>query len=223
MDVRRRGTATERGDSAVTDGELVGRARRGDRSALADLFRRHVGSVRACVLAVLGPRDDVDDLVQESLVRGMAGLEKLRDPDRFGPWLRGITRHLCVDRIRRKPPPTATLDAVPEPAAPEAEIPDDHAELWRAIEALPESHRETLHLFYVAQLSYAEIGTQLGITAAAVNQRLTRARARLRDRLAATPSTGTRAGPNKNQRSESGAQKAQPNRPRPVDGKEENR
>ena len=73
-----------------SDGDLVVRAQAGDRSALASLVTRHVGSVRACVLAVLGPTSDLDDLVQEALVRGVDGLSSLRDPDRFGPWLRGI-------------------------------------------------------------------------------------------------------------------------------------
>ena len=167
-----------------SDGDLVVRAQAGDRSALASLVTRHVGSVRACVLAVLGPTSDLDDLVQEALVRGVDGLSSLRDPDRFGPWLRGIARHLSVDRIRRKPPAMAHLDAVPEPAAPILEPPEDHADLWQAIGTLSETLREALHLFYVARLGYAEIGERLGITTAAVNQRLTRARSQLRERLA---------------------------------------
>ncbi len=168
-----------------SDGDLVLRAQGGDRAALALLVRRHVGSVRACVLALLGPSPDLDDLVQEALLRGVEGVGSLRDPERFGAWLRGIARHLAVDRIRRKPPRTASLETVAEPAAREEETDLDHPELWLAIGGLPEALREALHLFYVARLGYAEIGERLGITSAAVNRRLTRARNQLRERLVA--------------------------------------
>lgn len=173
------------GGAERADRELVRRAKEGDRAALALLVRRHVGSVRACVLAVLGRTPDLDDLVQEALLRGVERIGTLRDADRFGPWLRGIARHLALDRIRRKPPPSAPIDAVAEPAAPEDDPEADTEELWRAIEGLPETLREALHLFYVARLGYAEIGERLGITSAAVNRRLTRARQRLRERLTA--------------------------------------
>jgi len=169
--------------------ELVLRAQGGDRAALALLVRHHVGSVRGCVLAVLGPTPELDDLVQESLLRGIEGLASLRDPERFGPWLRGIARHLAIDRIRRRPPAEARLDGVAEPAAPESAPPavegEEAAELWRSIAALSEPLREALHLFYGARLGYAEIGARLGITPAAVNRRLTRARQQLRERLEA--------------------------------------
>ena len=168
--------------------ELVLRAQGGDRAALALLLRRHIGSVRACVLALLGATAELDDLVQESLLRGIEGLPTLRDPERFGPWLRGIARHICVDRIRRKRPRTSPLDGVEEPAAPETATEGDAegaADLWRSISALSEPLREALHLFYGARLGYAEIGARLGITPAAVNRRLTRARQQLRDRLEA--------------------------------------
>lgn len=165
------------------DAPLVRRATAGDGQALGLLVHRHVGSVRACVLAVLGPTDDLDDLVQEALVRAIGSLDSLREPERFGPWLRGIARHICIDRIRRKPPPNAPLEAVPEPAAPSPDEPADTAALLAAVGTLPEKLREALHLFYVGKLGYAEIGERLGITSAAVNRRLTRARNLLRERL----------------------------------------
>ena len=166
-----------------SDGDLVRRAQEGDRSALDALLTAHVGSVRACVLTVLGPTSDLEDLVQEALLRAVEGLGRVRDPERFGPWIRTLTRHLCVDRIRRKKPTPAPLDAVAEPSARPEELPPEHNDLWGAIGSLPEKLREAIVLFYVSELSYAEIATRLEITPAAVNRRLTRARDTLRQRL----------------------------------------
>ena len=76
----------------MTDGELVRRARAGDRSALTDLAHRWAGRVVArCHAAVRRP-DAADDLAQETLLRGLRGLSSLADPEKFGPWLCGILR-----------------------------------------------------------------------------------------------------------------------------------
>ncbi len=84
------------------DRELVLRARQGDRSSLEALLRRHTRRVRACVIAVLGAREDLDDILQETMIRGMTRLSALREPEQVDAWLPGIARNLCRDRIRRK-------------------------------------------------------------------------------------------------------------------------
>lgn len=169
------------------DGELVRQARAGDRTALATLVHRHVGRVRATVLALLGRHPEADDIVQETLLRGIQGLATLEDPNRVGAWLRGISRNLCRDTLRRRnrdmPQPLA---AELEPgAAPESTVgpAEDLADLSNAVANLPEKLREAVLLFHMEGMSYEAIAEQLEITTAAVNQRLTRARQCLRDRL----------------------------------------
>ena len=74
-----------------------------------------------------------------------------------------------------------------EPVDPRAPAGEDDGErlaaLRREVARLPRSQREVLLLFYFVRMSYADMATALGITAAAVNQRLSRARQQLRAAL----------------------------------------
>lgn len=172
------------------DAELVTHALRGDRSALEELVRRHIGTVRGTALAVLGPHPDLDDVTQEVMLGAIERLHTLRARDRVGPWLRGITRNQCRDRLRRPHRNEELRDDVAGDVLPAAGDPPGvevgESPLLQAVAALPEKLREALLLFYVEDASYAEIGERLGISAAAVNRRLTRARQLLRERFEGT-------------------------------------
>ena len=124
-------------------------------------------------------------MVQETFLRAYEGLPRVLDAGRFGAYVHGIAQHLCADRLRRKARGLASLESVElEPAAPVAGSEDERlAKLRAAVGRLPEAQREALLLFYFEEMSYERMASVLGITAAAVNQRLTRARQQLRERL----------------------------------------
>ena len=175
----------------ASDGELVRRGLAGDRGALEELILRHGGAVRATIIAQLGHHPEVDDLTQETLLRGMRDLSSLRDPDRIGAWLRGISRNLCLDVLRRKYRQPLSLDENSDDwPAPVPDPEQDPSPVRAAVLALPEKLREAILLFYVERASYDDIARRLDITSAAVNRRLTRARKLLRERLEVGRSRG---------------------------------
>jgi RNA polymerase sigma factor (sigma-70 family) len=53
------------------------------------------------------------------------------------------------------------------------------------VEALPEDLRQAVMLYYYDDLTYRELGSLLGVSAATINARLTKARNLLRQRLGA--------------------------------------
>lgn len=178
---------------APTDVELVRASRSGEREAFGALVLRHSRVVRAICMARIG-NEEVDDAVQEVFLRAYRGLARLNDDASFSAYLAQIARNHCVDRLRtsanRNRP--LSLEAVAlEPADPRAVVDEDHeallARLRREIARLPESQREVLLLFYFERLSYARMAEMLGLTEAAVNQRLSRARHHLRETFAQLP------------------------------------
>ncbi|MFQ5655874.1 MAG: RNA polymerase sigma factor [Planctomycetota bacterium] len=181
----------------MEDRELVERACGGDRAALEPLLERHANGVRAVVVARLRSLEEADDLTQETLYRGIRDLHTLRDASRFGPWLRGIARNLCRQRLEANARRSSSL--ADEPEAPGASVAatleerDERSPLLAAVAELPEKLQEALLLFYVEGAGYEEIGRRLGITAAAVNRRLTRARNHLRGRLVPRPQAPQRS------------------------------
>jgi RNA polymerase sigma-70 factor (ECF subfamily) len=59
-------------------------------------------------------------------------------------------------------------------------------QLLAEVEALPEEYRTVIMLYYYDDVTYRDIAGMLGVSAATVNLRLTKARALLRRRLSAS-------------------------------------
>ena len=51
------------------------------------------------------------------------------------------------------------------------------------VESLPEQYREVLMLYYYQDVTYDDLAATLGVSAATINARLTKARAMLRERM----------------------------------------
>jgi RNA polymerase sigma-70 factor (ECF subfamily) len=176
----------------MTDGDLVRLARAGRTTAYAELVRLWAARVTALCHARVGRADVADDLAQEALLRGFRSLASLADPERFGPWLCGIAQNVCLDWLKSKERSVIPFSALgpdhdPDsfltrdgPAGPDA---DEVRLLLAEVEALPPECREVVMLYYYEDTTYRDVACLLGVSAATVNARLTRARALLRERL----------------------------------------
>jgi uncharacterized protein len=162
-----------------TDSELVAAVRAGDRAAFGVLLDRHDRAVRTVVRRLLG-ESEAEDVAQEAFLQAYLGLERLRDPSRFGAWLSAIAVNLAKMRLRER-----------RALVPLGEVPDrdggaDSAELAEqmasALETLPRHEREAVLLSY-AGLTSPEVAALVGERPGTVRVRLHRARARLRARL----------------------------------------
>jgi RNA polymerase sigma-70 factor (ECF subfamily) len=113
------------------------------------------------------------------------------------PWLYGVARNCLANAergVRRRARLAARLaDQPADPADEAAAEVSGHADVLEALEELNDTERELIRLWAWEQLTPAEIATVVGLTANAVSIRLTRARARLREVMAARK-TGDLAG-----------------------------
>ena len=108
-------------------------------------------------------------------------IRTLRHGERFGPWIAAIARNLCVDAIRRSGRSTPPLIGI---QAEERIIDsEDCRRLEDALAKLSSDYRVPLLLFYFDGRSTASIGHTLGMSQAAVQTRLSRARRQLRELL----------------------------------------
>jgi RNA polymerase sigma-70 factor (ECF subfamily) len=180
----------------MSDADLVRQARAGWAEAYAELARRWAGRVTALCHARVRRADVADDLAQETLLRGFRSLNTLADPERFGPWLCGIALRASLDWLKAKQNSQVSFSALgpgrhPDefsarrqpPAGDVAESADELRQLMAAVEGLPEHYRTVILLYYYDDVTYRDLARMLGVSAATVNARLTRARAMLRARL----------------------------------------
>lgn len=92
----------ERVRQRVDDTRLVVAARGGDRRALDELVTACLPLVYAVVRRALGGRSDVDDVVQETMLRALRELRTLRSPGSFRPWLVTIATRQVGTHLHRQ-------------------------------------------------------------------------------------------------------------------------
>lgn len=135
---------------------VVGHARRGDRKAFAELYRRFHRAVHGVVLAKVA-YGAAADVVQDVFAVALERLPQLADPAAFAGWLMSIARHRAIDHVRGRRPSDELAD-IPVPAPRSAEV----AEVLAALRALPEAYQETMILRLVEGMTGPEIAEQPG-------------------------------------------------------------
>lgn len=176
------------------DAHLLAAARVGDRTALAALIGRHRPLLLRMCRQVLASGDAAEDATQEACLQAMLGMDRLREPASFGPWLVGIGMNVCrhwhrqaaresyaaMDLTGGSARPFASLEAGPEDLA---EVADIAERVRSAVSELPAGQRGAVVGFYLDGLTYQETADALGIGVPAVKTRLHKGRASLRTRL----------------------------------------
>ena len=145
---------------------------------------------------MLGSDVDADDAAQETMVRAWQGLHGFEGRSSIRSWLYRIATNVCLDvyKRRRRSPDLLDLSSDGLPASAADELAVDPAELavrqdavrraFVVASALPRSQRTVFILRDVLHWSAAEVAAVTGMTVAAVNSSLQRARASLRARHA---------------------------------------
>jgi RNA polymerase sigma factor (sigma-70 family) len=175
---------------------LVVRAQAGDRDALDQLIAAHLPVIYNVVGRALGGHADVDDLVQDTMIKVMRGLPGLREPDRFRAWAvtiayRQVQRHLrdrrrSLLRVREAPAelPDPRADFADE-AVTTLALTGQRRELAQASRWLDDGDRRLLALWWqeaTGELTREEVATALAVYPKHAAVRLQR----LRERLDAT-------------------------------------
>jgi RNA polymerase sigma-70 factor (ECF subfamily) len=173
-------------DDAVE--HLVRQAQQGDARAFSALIARYERSVLAVAYSAAGDGDRAADAAQEAFLRAWRKLETLKEPQCFGNWLLGIARNVALDagrKLRRQATEPLVDQTVATSADPLQQMDqrEQSDRIAAAIQQLDEVSRSAVVLRYYENLSSREIGQLIGLSPAAVDMRLMRARQQLRQFL----------------------------------------
>ena len=174
------------------DSELVARALRNDERAFRDLIERHHAVAFAAVRAVLGDRDEVQDVMQMTYLKAYQGLASFRGDSAFSTWLYRIARHEALDIVSRKRVETTDIDEIEVAASghsPDRAVHESSEREWinAALGELDEAYRTAIELRYMAEKSYEEIAEIMGIPAGTVKTYVHRAKIEMK-RILSRPS-----------------------------------
>lgn len=172
------------------DERLAGHyAATGDAQALETLYRRYVEATYTFARRFLPTREDAEEAASECWLRAFRSLRAggFRGESRFKTWLLGITRLVCLERLRQLRLPTLSLNGLTENGRGDwvlfAPAPDPVSTLDDALAALSEDHRTVLTLCDLQGLTAAEAAEVMARTPAATKSLHGRARRALRDTL----------------------------------------
>jgi len=162
-------------------------------------LRKYVDGLYSYALVLSRNRTEAEDLVQETCLRAIRAMGKLRPDSNAKSWLFTILRNIWFNQLRqwRTAPEVVELDLGGDGANQAADTrKDPHAtyvsnieqeQVRTAIQQLPVDFREIILLREYEELSYQEIATVLECPVGTVMSRLARARSKLRDLLLPTP------------------------------------
>ncbi|KAB2374188.1 sigma-70 family RNA polymerase sigma factor [Actinomadura montaniterrae] len=172
---------------------LVRAAQDGDPEARERLVAEHLPLLYNVVGWALDGHADVDDVVQDSVLRALGGLHGLREPGRFRSWLVSIAMNQVRRRwtsLQRGTP--MDPDAIARVAASEAdfaeaavlrlELSGQRREIAEATRWLDPGERELLGLWWLeasGHLTRSELADALGVSAAHAAVRVQRMKKQL--------------------------------------------
>lgn len=157
-------------------------------AAARALYERHARAIYGFCLGRLRTREEAEDATQSTFLNALRALQRGVEPDHEAAWLYKIAENVCLTRQRswsrrrrvESPGDVEALgEALPSPTAHSEEL----IHLPEALEGMPEQQRRALLLREWQGLSYREIAAELGLTQAAVETLLFRARRSLADGL----------------------------------------
>jgi RNA polymerase sigma-70 factor (ECF subfamily) len=176
-------------DVGMPDEILVVAAILGDLEAFDVLVLRYRPAV-VRTARMMVPRDDVEDIAQESLLLAFKALPSLEEPRKFPAWLHAITRRCAFrfsERARARQQgcialDEAILEQVPALRCP---MPEDceGEELRDALDVIPRDHALVLRLHFLDEMPLKRIAGFLGVSLATVKWRIHRGKQLLREQF----------------------------------------
>ncbi|MET7697586.1 sigma-70 family RNA polymerase sigma factor [Streptomyces sp. NPDC005485] len=175
--------------------DLVNAARSGDTDAQAALFHEYLPLIYNVIGRGLHGHPDVDDVVQETMLRALRALPRLREPERFRSWIVAIAIRQMHDYGRRQKASSVRhlaltdADDIPDSSADVAELTVDRQTLARAgsdlLEAgrwLSDDQRREMALWWqeaAGQLSRQQVAEAMNLSVPHTAVRLQRMKAKL--------------------------------------------
>jgi RNA polymerase sigma-70 factor, ECF subfamily len=164
------------GTTVLDDAALLQRVRRGDQSAMAEVFDRYGRAVYSVALRILKDTGHAEDVMQEiffqiwrnsdSFVQGRGSL---------GAWLVVVARNRAIDLLRRRKPVDSVDEVIlPSPCnlASEAEHHAMMEKVQSVMKGLPAEQQRSMELAFFEGLSHAEIAERTGDPLGTVKTRI---------------------------------------------------
>ena len=175
------------------DAKLIQRVLAGDDTAFSVLVKRYQKPVHTLAWRKIGDFHIAEEITQDTFLKAYQRLSTLKEPQRFVSWLYVIATNHCNAWLRKKRLQTESLEDISSEALEKATysgyvieenertaVETQREVVKQLLAKLQESERTVITLHYFSEMSSAEIGAFLGVSANTVRSRLRRAQERLK-------------------------------------------
>ncbi|MBT1247073.1 MULTISPECIES: RNA polymerase sigma factor [unclassified Thermosipho (in: thermotogales)] len=169
--------------------KFIDALKKGEEWAYRRLYREYAPKIGSFAKTYFGT-DDVDDIVQEVMLRIFKGIKKFKGNSSLSTWIYKITLNVCntyYEKFKKKSEKVFSVENDEEDI--EADIPDKEKDVQKEVESellyekinkvlekLPENERILIKLRDIDEMSYLEIADILSIPEGTVKSRLHNAR-----------------------------------------------
>jgi RNA polymerase sigma-70 factor (ECF subfamily) len=175
-----------------TDATLVQQVLSGKRECYRPLVEKYQKKIYILACSILGNAAESQDIAQEAFLVAYNRLGELKDKNKFGSWLYGITRNLCYSARRKQLIAPESLEDLPTAEYEYSNVVSMHPAreedgtdllntLLTRLDQLPEKYSTLLRLKYLQDYSYQEISEMLDMPVDLVRSRLFEGRRILRE------------------------------------------
>ena len=176
--------------------DIIRVAQQGDATAFETIYKLYSRRVYALCLRMVHDPVEAEDLAQEAFLRVFRKLHTFRGESAFSTWLHRLAVNLVLMRLRKKSPPTVSIEATDgqddethlrtiDVGAPDLLLEGsiDRVHLESCIEQLPAGYRAIFVLHDVQGYQHNEIAEIVGRSVGDSKSQLHKARMRLRELL----------------------------------------
>lgn len=164
-----------------------------ERLKISDIYEKHKNRLKAIALAMTHNQSMAEDAVHNtflSVIRQKGKIFAMNEID-FLKWSVIVVKAKCIDLLRRQQPFADPMSDAWNESLPARDVPIDvqverkdmYERLIEHIAKLDDINRQIFEMKYILQMSFQEIGDELGLTSTQINSRIARARAKMRKQM----------------------------------------
>lgn len=168
---------------------VVQLVRQNDDASRRELFEIFYRRTYAAVFAILRHRESAEDITQDAFIKAFQNITRLREKEKFGPWLAAIATNLARNHLKREKrlyysgnpvePEAGSAEITPSSTEEQVIREEEIARVRAALRTLPPEQYQVVIMQYYYDLKLAEIARLLKISPGTAKSRLFRARVRL--------------------------------------------
>jgi RNA polymerase sigma factor (sigma-70 family) len=171
------------------EAELIARCRKGDIKSYELLYNRYSRAMYHTCMRVVLYAGDAEDILQEAFMDAFVNLDKLKNADAFGGWLKRIVINKSINHVKRNQKSWLEIEDADltnlseEQTIDESEFGEKLQAITEAMESLPERYRMVINLHIFEQMDFEEIAALLGASSSTIRVQYMRGKQKIINRV----------------------------------------